>query len=99
MSPRADLALQIPDTTLVREFDGESVLLNLKNESYFGLDTTGTFIWQRIAEGRTLKEIEHALTERFDVDLETAAQDLHAFVQDLLESQLVESPDASNPPA
>jgi len=34
--------ITVPDTVLFRELDGESVLLNLKTESYLGLDDVGT---------------------------------------------------------
>ncbi len=32
----------MPEGVLVRELEGESVLLNLESESYFGLDGIGT---------------------------------------------------------
>ena len=32
----------VPPGVLVNVIDGESVLLNLKNERYFGLDEVGT---------------------------------------------------------
>ncbi len=80
----------IPDTTLVREFDDECVLLNLKNESYFGLDITGTFIWRQIAAGRTIEEIGRMMADEFEVDPETATSDLRSLVDDLLEHELVQ---------
>ena len=35
-----------PAHVLVRFWDRESVLLNLETERYFGLDETGTRMWQ-----------------------------------------------------
>ncbi len=35
-----------PSHVLVRYLDKESVLLNLETEQYFGLDETGTRMWQ-----------------------------------------------------
>jgi len=36
----------VPSHVLVRVLDGESVFLNLETERYFGLDETGTRMWQ-----------------------------------------------------
>jgi hypothetical protein len=36
----------VPAHVLIRRLDGESVLLNLKSERYFGLDATGTRMWE-----------------------------------------------------
>jgi len=37
-----------PANVLVRILDRESVLLNLETEQYFGLDETGTRMWQLV---------------------------------------------------
>ena len=36
----------VPAHVLIRHLEGESVLLNLDSERYFGLDATGTRMWQ-----------------------------------------------------
>lgn len=36
----------VPSHVLVRFLDKESVLLNIETERYFGLDETGTRMWQ-----------------------------------------------------
>jgi len=36
----------VPAHVLIRHLDGESVLLNLESERYFGLDATGTRMWE-----------------------------------------------------
>ena len=43
----ADRAEALPHV-LVRVLDKESVLLNLETERYFGLDETGTRMWQLV---------------------------------------------------
>jgi len=87
--------LSIPDTTLVREFDDECVLLNLKTESYFGLNATGTFIWRQIAAGRSLGDISRMLVEEFEVEPATASSDLHSLVEELFENELIGNDDDS----
>jgi len=50
----ADRAV-IPQHVLVRFLDRESVLLNLETERYFGLDETGTRMWQVLTSARALR--------------------------------------------
>jgi len=38
----------VPEHVLVRVLDKESVLLNIETERYFGLDETGTRMWQLV---------------------------------------------------
>ncbi len=64
-----------PDV-LVRELEGEAVLLDLATGHYFGLNATGARIWSLLAEGgdfATIRErlaTEHALSpEAIDADL------------------------------
>ena len=38
----------VPPHVLIRYLDGESVLLNLESERYFGLDATGTRMWELV---------------------------------------------------
>ena len=38
----------VPAHVLIRRLDGESVLLNLDSERYFGLDATGTRMWELV---------------------------------------------------
>lgn len=40
-----DQKLTITQDTLINHIEGESVLLNLKSENYFGLDSVGTRMW------------------------------------------------------
>lgn len=47
--------VSVPEAVLVRELDGESILLNLKTESYFGLDRTGTRMWSLLTAGGSIQ--------------------------------------------
>ena len=38
-------AVRVPDDVLMRELDGESVLVHLDSEACFGLDDVGTRMW------------------------------------------------------
>ena len=63
---------RIPPTTLARELDGETVLVNLASGFYYGLDEVGSFVWARLSAGAGAGEIVDAMLTRYDVTPERA---------------------------
>jgi hypothetical protein len=59
-----------PAHVLVRFLDRESVLLNLETERYFGLDETGTRMWQLATDSPSLNAAYQQLLAEFDVEPE-----------------------------
>jgi hypothetical protein len=47
------------------------------------LNPTGRFIWELLAEDRSLEELVAAVVEQFDVGADRAGADVRAFVHDL----------------
>ena len=89
-----DSKLEIPDTTLFQELDGECVLLNLANESYYGLNETGTRMWDALSQSESISKALSVLMEEYDVDEKTLSTDLNQLVDDLLENKPVAIADA-----
>jgi hypothetical protein len=81
--------VKVSDEVVFRELDGEAVLLNLASGMYFGLDETGTRIWQLIDQHRHLAEVLAALCEEFDVSRDTMERDLLTLVSELSEKGLL----------
>ncbi len=81
--------IEIPDSVLAREIDGEMVLLDLASESYFGLDDVGTRIWAALVEHGTLPKAREALIAEFDVDPAVLDRDLERLVGELKQHGLV----------
>ncbi|HVC21060.1 MAG TPA: PqqD family protein [Vicinamibacterales bacterium] len=77
------------ESTVSRELDGEMVLLNLDTGIYFGLDGTGTRIWNLLAAGRTLRGVIDTLIDDYDVDAATLERDLRQLVERLSAKGLV----------
>lgn len=75
---------------LVRAMQGESVLLNLERESYFGLDEVGTRIWNVLVESPTVNEAIRLLEAEYEVDSQALWADLRRFVAELADAGLVE---------
>jgi Coenzyme PQQ synthesis protein D (PqqD) len=69
---------------------GESVILNLKTGTYYGLNTVGSSIWLLIQEPKAVQDICEAILQEYDIDSQTCEQDVKALLTDLLNAQLVE---------
>lgn len=67
----------------------EVVILNFRDEVYYGLDAVGAFVWQLLAQPRTVAELCEAVTAEFDVDAATCAADLAALLRQLEARALV----------
>ncbi len=83
------------DDVVAREVAGEAVLLNLASGTYFGLNDTGSMIWQMIEENSaSIAEICDAVEEEYDVEREDAERDVLALVEQLVEHGLLMVEDA-----
>ena len=74
----------------MRELEGESVLLNLDSEIYFGLDEVGTRMWALLTTAPSVQAAYDALRTEFDVAPETLRSDLETLIGHLLEKGLLE---------
>jgi Coenzyme PQQ synthesis protein D (PqqD) len=72
------------------DLSGESVILNLKSGTYFGLNEVGSRIWQLIQEPKTVKDVCKSILEEYEVDAQTCETEVQALLVDLLAAQLVE---------
>lgn len=72
----------ISTAVLSQEVGGETVLLDLQGEAYFGLNQAGTRIWQMLNDGLCFADMLDRLEEEFDAPREQ----LEADARDLLES-------------
>ena len=80
----------VPAHVLVRLLDRESVLLNLDTERYFGLDETGTRMWQLLTTLPTIDAAYHELLAEFDVAPELLRANLTELLERLVENGLLQ---------
>lgn len=76
------------------DLHGETAILNLETEVYYGLDEIGTRIWNLIRQPRRLSEIRTALLEEYDVDPEECDTCVRRFLESLQEAGLVTATEA-----
>jgi hypothetical protein len=77
-----------PDV-ISQEVSGETVLLDLESENYFGLDAVGTRIWQLIKENDNLQDIYDTLLEEYEVEEQRLQTDLEAILGEITQLGLV----------
>lgn len=62
---------------LVREIEGETVILDRQNDRIHTLNPTASFIWNALSTHPSAEAIVQSLTEAFDVDPQAAAKDVN----------------------
>ena len=86
---RDDSSLSVPEHVLTRRAVGETVLLNLDNEQYYGLADVGSRLWQLIETGTTLGQATAMLLDEYNVQREVLHADLATVIADLNVNGLV----------
>ena len=82
--------LSAPRDVLVSELAGESVILNLKSECYFGLDEMGTRMWNALTTSESIQAAYDGLLAEYDVDAEELRHDLTELIEMLVDQGLLE---------
>ena len=82
-----------PEDVLFRDMGGESVLLNLDNENYYGLDEVGTRMWDVLTTSTSIQTAYETLLAEYDVAPEVLQQDITRLVEDLVAQGLLELSD------
>ena len=81
--------IKISSEVLTQEVGGETVILDLKSEGYFGLDEIGTRIWQLIQEQNNLQSVTETMLNEYDVEPDQLKTDINNLLNELVKSGLV----------
>lgn len=81
--------IKISSEVLTQEVGGETVILDLKTESYFGLDETGTRIWQLLQEQKDIQTITATMLNEYDVKEEQLEKDIQNLLKQLDKAGIV----------
>src|SRR5579863_1554672 len=80
----------VPQHVLVRFLDREAVLLNLETERYFGLDETGTRMWQVVTAAPRIDAAYEELLAEFEVEPEELRSNFAELLKRLMDNGLLE---------
>jgi hypothetical protein len=73
--------------------DGESVILHMGNEKYYGFNEVGTHIWEFSQDPHTIDEICEHVMQSYDVDEERCLADVRELTAKLVALDLVQTVD------
>ena len=82
--------VRVPDDVLISNLQQESVILNLDNERYYGLDDVGSRFLSVLNTSDSIQAAYEKLTQEYDVDEEVLRKDLLTLVENLLEQGIVQ---------
>ena len=73
-----------PDASILATIQGENaILLNYERGEYYGLNDTGSFIWNLVREGVPVPGIIDAVVSEFEVEQRIAAKGVLSVLSDL----------------
>ncbi len=81
--------VSVPDGVLIRSLEGESVVLNLKTEKYFGLDEVGTRMWTLLTDAGNIQSAYDSLSAEYDVEPAQLRADIERLIGELVEHGLL----------
>ncbi len=80
---------RIPSTVIYRKLGEEIVMLNLESGLYFGLNQTGSEIWEMYLDGREDEEIVEAMALRYEMSKEQIRLHIGMLLTELKENGLI----------
>jgi hypothetical protein len=81
--------VSVPEHVLVRVLDGESVVLSLETEKYFGLDEVGTRMWMVLVGADSIQSAYDSLLAEYDVERGQLRADIERLIGELAEQGLL----------
>lgn len=82
--------LILPEDVLISDVEGESVILNVNTERYFGLDEVGTRMLSVLTASNSIQTAYEALLEEYEVEKQTLRHDLAELIDRLVDQGLLE---------
>lgn len=84
-----DLLIRANGDVVFCELSGELALLDLRSDTYYGLNKVGARIWDLIQEPRSLSQLCDAVVEQYDVDPARCRADVEGLVRQLADAKLI----------
>lgn len=85
--------MRIKEGFVLKTVAGENIVVPVGNNVSFNaiisLNETGTFLWRQLLEEKTHEQLLEALLNEYNVDKETATQDIDKFTKRLSEVNLI----------
>lgn len=86
------------DTSYVAQADvvdcdigGDRALLHLQTNTYFTMNGTASALWLALSEPKTLDQLVHIVTEKFDVAAEVCRGDIEVLVGQMIDAKVIDT--------
>jgi hypothetical protein len=81
---------QVNSPNVIHEIiDGEAILVNLENGSYYSIDRLGAVIWDLVEKGMSRDQIFQAMDSRYEGERGEIERSVQALFDELLAEQLI----------
>jgi len=81
--------VSLAEDVLIQELSGESVLLNIDSEQYFGLDEVGSRMLSVLTESESVQAANDILLQEYEVEPAQLEQDLLELIEKCVKHGLV----------
>ena len=72
------------------EMEGQTIVLNFEDGTYYGLDPVGARIWELVQSPRSVADVRDTILEEYEVETERCEADLSRLLVELQRLKLVE---------
>ena len=80
---------EIAEDVLYQPVEDELVLLDLKSQKYYGLDSMGSRMWHLLLEHRSVGAVADRICEEYEADRHQVVRDVESMVRDFCAAGLV----------
>ncbi len=76
--------------------DESVIVFDLRNSTYLSIDGSGIVVWESLSRGADMNELIGVVTDRFDVNADTARTDIGRFLAELARRGIAAPSNAPN---
>lgn len=95
--PDPNVLFIVSDGQITSQLGDESIILELNEGIYYGLNSIGTRVWELLQSPRSISQISDAICQDYDVGIDVCMKDVAALVADLQARTLVRQVDEAPP--
>ena len=85
--------MKIKDNYIAKRVLDNDIVIDITGatKNLIKLNETAAFMFEKLKEGISLEELTKALTNEYEVDLDTASKDVNEFVEQLKNLEILEN--------
>jgi hypothetical protein len=80
--------LKTNEEIIWRVVDDEALILDTTSGYYFSMNGTATDIWCLLNEGKSIDEVAQTIAQQYEIDAETAKNDVRELIANLSKEQI-----------